>query len=224
MRKRRKLGEMLVEAGLIDRAQLASALGEQKQARGKLGSTLIRMGLVDEKDVSALLQEQLGTECVSLRSMSIPPEVTRTVRKEICEKFGILPVSSRGGTLQVATSDPTDLGALDTLGFIVGKRIKPVLALESEIEDAIARHYRGEFPQGKRYSVDFANLPDSLTLTHSGDSGEAVSGARRAKSGVRLAAAFNALVALLSEKGVITKGELMSKLTEEPGGRETASS
>lgn len=224
MRKKRKLGEMLVEAGLIDKAQLASALGEQKQAKGKLGSTLIRMGLVDEKDVSALLQKQLGMECVSLKSRSVPPEVTRTVRKDICEKFGILPLSFRGGTLEVATSDPTDLGAIDTLGFILGKRIRPVLALESEIEDAVARHYRGEFPQGRRYSVDFANLPEGLTLTHSTDNSEAPSKAPATKGGVRLSAAFNALVAILSEKGVITKAELISKIMEGPEERETASS
>lgn len=206
MRRKRKLGEILVEAGLIDKVQLASALGQQKQWGGKLGSTLIKMGMVGESELVSVLEEQLGFKCLSLEGVDVPDDVMKFVRGDIVRKFSILPLAFNRGALEVATSDPTDLEALDSLGFALGKRIKPVLALESEVKKAIERIYGGGKGGGRLHKVDRQSLPGTMEIVR-------FTKAETSKDGqVRLSQAFNALVSLLEEKGLITKQELLDRI------------
>ncbi|GAB4387803.1 MAG: hypothetical protein Kow0025_03440 [Thermodesulfovibrionales bacterium] len=206
MSRKRKLGEILVEAGIIDKTQLASALGQQRQWGGKLGSTLIKMGMVREKELVSVLEEQLGLKSVSLKDAIVPDEVMKFVRPDIVRKFGIFPLAFTRGALEVATSDPTDLEALDSLGFALGKRIKPVLALESEVRKAIQRFYGDGEGGGKVHTVDRDSLPKAMEILRFTKGESAQNGQ------IKLSQAFNALVSLLEEKGLITRRELLDRI------------
>ncbi len=138
---RKKVGDMLVEAGIINDLQRSAALGEQKQWGGKFGSILIRMGFIDEKSAAAVLERQLGQKCVTLKTKEIPANVLAMVRPNIARKYNIIPIDFNRRTLSVAISDPNDLVTIDDLSFILGMNIKPVLALEYEIKNAIAQYY-----------------------------------------------------------------------------------
>lgn len=139
---RKRLGEMLIEAGLVDDMQLAVALGQQKQWGGKLGSELVRLGFIAERELALILQEQMGIKWISLFDREIPPEALKAVPYKYAVKYLVMPVDYDGKTITLATTNPTDLNAIDTLTFVLGKRIEPVMALESDINRAIARHYR----------------------------------------------------------------------------------
>ncbi len=139
--QKKKIGEILVEGGLINEFQLSSAIGIQRQYQGKLASILINMGFVDEKAVASALEKQLGQKCLSLDDREIPQEVLNKVKPEIAKKYCIMPIEFDQKTLTVAIADPTDLKAIDELNFILGARIKPVLALEYSIKKTITRHY-----------------------------------------------------------------------------------
>ncbi len=139
---RKKLGELLMEAGLIDEMQLKAALSYQKEWGGRLGAALIRKGFIKETAMISVIEDQMGMSCIPLEKFEKPSEeVMRLVKEDIARKFGILPQKFDGRTLVAATSDPTDLKMLDDLGFLLSVRVKPVLALESDILTALNHFY-----------------------------------------------------------------------------------
>ena len=146
MSKKRKVGEMLLEAGLIDEFQLKTALNQQKQWGRPLGVTLVEMGFVCEPEVTRVLSEQLHLRIIDLDAKIVAPEVVELVPQEIASKEHCMPlaVQGEGSTkdLYVGMSDPTNLGAVDDIGFRTGYKICPVLVGDQQLETLIDRSYR----------------------------------------------------------------------------------
>jgi hypothetical protein len=138
---KKKLGDVLVEAGLIDEVQLSVALGMQKQSGLKLGSQLLKLGFVRESDLSDILRRQLGIR-LSLADRTIPPQALQSVPMDLAFKYKVMPVAFDGKTILLAMANPSDLETVDALTFQLGKRIKPVHALEWEIDGALLRFYQ----------------------------------------------------------------------------------
>lgn len=139
---KKKLGELLLDAGLIDEMQLKAALAHQKEWGGRLGAVLVRKGFIKETSMISVIEKQMGMTCLPLEAFEKPSdEVMRLVKEDIARKFGILPQKFDGRTLIALTSDPTDLKMLDDLGFLLSVRVKPVLALESDIHTALDHFY-----------------------------------------------------------------------------------
>src|SRR5207248_10299544 len=147
MPPRKRLGQLLTELGVIDEHQLQSALGHQKQWGGKLGAVLVQKGFCKEPDVVTALSKHLGMPSVKLGEQKIDPRAIGFVSKQIAEKLHVFPYdvsgTGRSEVVTIAMSDPTDLSAVDQLAFHTGKRIKPMLAGDSEIVQAIQQHYGG---------------------------------------------------------------------------------
>ena len=196
-----------MEAGLINDWQLNSALGEQKQWGGRLASVMVSMGFVDEATIASLLEKQLGESCISLDGREIAPDVLKRMKVDIAKKYGVIPIEFDAGTLVVATSDPTDLKVLDELGFILNVRVRPALALESGIKRAIARHYEGVVI-GSRIPPARAERSGKMQMANE------LPEAPVEKKEFATKSVVEALLALLMEKNVITKEEIMKKLAE----------
>src|SRR4051812_7015384 len=137
---RLRIGDMLIKAGLIDELQLQSALAQQKQWGGRLGDILVDKGFLDEMMLWRGLSKQLGVPLVSIPDTPLVPEIIAQLPREICEKHDIFPIRREDRVLTVATSDPSNVGALDDVGFRTGLKIKVVIAPAREIEWAI-RHF-----------------------------------------------------------------------------------
>lgn len=144
MAEKKKLGEMLIEAGIIDNLQLDSALGHQKNWGGRIGSILIELGFISENELAGFIEKQLHIPCVNISSLDITEKEIESVKIDIAKKYTVFPLKIEGNVISLAMMDTTDLRVVDELQFITGKRIKPFLALESEIKKAIRRHYEGE--------------------------------------------------------------------------------
>jgi Type II secretion system (T2SS), protein E, N-terminal domain len=146
---RKKLGDLLVESGVLDRLQLSSALGFQKQWGGRIGRICVELKFTDERTITDTVARQLGIPVVELAGRMIPPQVIAAVPQELCERFQLLPIglipSDRGmETVQVAMSDPTDLQVIDELTFLTGKRIEIAAATDTDVDLAIRHHFYGE--------------------------------------------------------------------------------
>ncbi len=167
MRKtKKKLGEILLEQGLIDDLQLKSALAEQKEWGGRIGSIIIKKGFVSEKDIITILEKQLGYPCFSLEGIEKPSdEVLDLIKVDTAKKYCIFPLRLEGRTIVIAISDPTDLKTLDEISFKVGFRIKPLLALESDIINAIGLHYEGKTSYGRTFTIDKEELAKKISRT-----------------------------------------------------------
>lgn len=143
---RPKVGEILVRSGLIDEAQLRAALGDQSNWGQRLGITLVKMGVIEERDLVRALAQQLQLPVVELEGKRVQPEVLELVPVEIADKHSCVPLFVKEGpagrTLFVGMDDPSDLEAIDDLGFRTGCKIQPVLVSPSDLAEAIDRFYR----------------------------------------------------------------------------------
>lgn len=146
--RRRRLGELLVAAGLLDAGQLEAALAEQRNWGGKLGRTLVELGMVDEDTMVRALSRQLNVPMVDLDRAGLPPRVVQLLRVDVAERFGVFPVGgdAEGTLLQLASADPTNAADLQEIARLTGKRLQLVVSSSSSIDRAIRRYYYGEHP------------------------------------------------------------------------------
>ncbi len=141
---KKRLGEMLIEAGVIDDPQLKAALGHQRRWGGKLGQSLVDMKLTTEAHIVEALARRFGYEVVNLRELQPSPGLEaalKLVSRDIATRNTFLPFATDTGSLSVAMSDPSNIGAVDELSFRTGKRVKVALAGDREVYDAIRRFY-----------------------------------------------------------------------------------
>ncbi len=222
---KKKLGDMLKDAGLIDDFQLQSALSHQRNWGGKLGAILIEMEFVKEEDIARLISEKLGIPYVNLFEPEVPAAVVKLIKPEIAKKYHVMPVKKEGGGLVLAMLDPLDIEAMDEIRFITGLTIKPSLVLESEIKDAIRKYYDGEEvvrKQGQAPLHQRASSGGKMEIIHGSDLSMEKASTSDASSPIlspedtaqrslvdnRLR--LDALIALLIEKELITREELVS--------------
>ncbi|WP_456264013.1 GspE/PulE/PilB domain-containing protein, partial [Corallococcus exiguus] len=144
--RKRRLGEILMDAGLLTETQLRSALAEQRKWGGRLGLTLVQMGVVDESSMVHALSRQLAIPTVNLDTHVPVPNALQALRVDIAERYTVFPIAYESGskTLTVATSDPTNVESLQELAFHSGQKLQVVVATASSIERAIRHHYHGE--------------------------------------------------------------------------------
>ncbi len=228
MAEKKKLGDVLKEAGLIDDFQLESALSHQRNWGGKLGSILVELEFVQEQDLAKALAEKLQLPYVNLFDPEIPEAITGLIKPEVAKKYQVMPVRKEGKSLLLAMSDPMDLEAMDTIRFATGCNIKPALAMGSEILDAIRKYYDHE--DIMRKSQELRKTPGKMELIH----GSELAMSKQAKADgsspilstdniaqqiqtdykVRL----DALITLLIEKEFITRDELVSMVYQKKMG------
>jgi type IV pilus assembly protein PilB len=147
---RKKLGELLVQAGLVTETNLRAALAEQRRWGGTLGRTLIEMKMLREEDLVRTLSSQLGIQAVDLDAMAIPKEVIDLVPGELAQQWSAVPFGQPMKFLDVAMADPTNLGIADELRIRTQLNIRPYLAGPKMIERAIAKYYGRGFGMYQR--------------------------------------------------------------------------
>ncbi|MCU0607709.1 MAG: Flp pilus assembly complex ATPase component TadA [Candidatus Edwardsbacteria bacterium] len=136
-----KIGDMLLKAGLISGEQLDKALAEQKSSGSRIGSILVKQGFITEDEIVQFLSKQFNVPAVNLREYKIDPTLIRLVPSQVAQKYGILPLSRLGRVLTMAVVNPNDALAIEDIRFTTGFDVKPVIASEAAIWEAIDKHY-----------------------------------------------------------------------------------
>jgi type IV pilus assembly protein PilB len=138
---RKKIGECLIQAGLITEDDLRSALAEHKRTGERVGVVLVRMNLATEKQIAKALAFQLGFPYVNLAENPPDPSAVVLIPKEVALKRVCVAVSLEKNLLTVAMSDPLLFSLVQDLEFQTGHRIKQVVATRGDIIDAIQTQY-----------------------------------------------------------------------------------
>jgi len=141
---RLRLGEILVQQGLINDGQLEQAIAAQKQQHGRIGEILIRLGFVRELDIVVALAKQLAVPYISRESGLLKPQspkILTLVPKDFAQKNFVLPLSLNENSLTCAIFDPLDLLLIDNLRKITGQDINLVLATKKDIAQATEEWY-----------------------------------------------------------------------------------
>ncbi len=143
MQIRRRLGDVLVESGLLTPQQLEQALEEQRKDTGprrRLGQVVADLGLAAERDVAKALADLLGLELIDLSRMLPAPDVVRLLPRAVAERTRVLVLDRSENGLVVAAADPTNVLALDDVKLYTRTPDLHVLvATDSQIRDQIAR-------------------------------------------------------------------------------------
>jgi type II secretory ATPase GspE/PulE/Tfp pilus assembly ATPase PilB-like protein len=140
-RRKMRIGEVLVEAGLVSTADVEAALVEQKRRKGKrLGETLIELGLLDEETLARTLADKFHLAFVNLDGVALNPQAMKEVPIELVEKYGVLPIDVDSRCLTIAIGDPLSLDALDVLRFHTKRGIEDVLVTPTQLKRYVAEH------------------------------------------------------------------------------------
>ncbi|HWJ79667.1 MAG TPA: ATPase, T2SS/T4P/T4SS family [Niallia sp.] len=137
---RKRLGDLLVEAGLLSEEQLQQAL-KDKHPDQRLGDSLLQKGYITEQQLIEVLEFQLGIPHVSLYRYPFDPKLFTIVSKEIAKRQLIIPLKKEGEKLYVAMADPMDFYTIDDLRLSTGFQIETAIATKDDILRAINKYY-----------------------------------------------------------------------------------
>nr|WP_086938844.1 GspE/PulE family protein [Thaumasiovibrio occultus] len=140
---RKRLGDLLVEEGVINEQQLTHALQSQQGTGRKLGDTLIQLGFINEDQLLTFLSEQLGIPVLDLNRFQVDVDAVQLLPEVHARRLRALVVGYSGEGLRVAMSDPADLGAQEALMAQLSEyAIDLVIATEKDLLQAFDRCYR----------------------------------------------------------------------------------
>ncbi|RMG67200.1 MAG: PilT/PilU family type 4a pilus ATPase, partial [Nitrospirae bacterium] len=135
--KKQRLGELLVEYGLITTNQLKEALRRQAQVGGQIGSILIEMGFITTDDLLNFLSKQLGVPSANLLKLEIDPEVLKLLPMDKIKTMKVLPIGVDEAGVTLAMVNPNDLITLNEVEFTLGRKVQPVVVPSAQMEAAI---------------------------------------------------------------------------------------
>jgi len=160
---RRRLGEMLIEAGLITPTQLTEALSYGRAHEVRLGTALVNLGFLAETDLESSLARQLGVEVCDVESINPSPEVLRLIPEETMRTYEVVPLALNGETLVLGMVNPNDFDAVDAVLFATGiANLERRLMTQTTLQRFLAT----------RYSA--AVMAGDLVRASQGDEGSAV--------------------------------------------------
>ena len=143
----KKIGELLVDAGLITQEQLDIALGEGRQKGKRLGNLLVEKGFATELDIAETIAYQLNIPYIDLHTAVIEPEAIKLVPEKLARKHIIIPLyTEKRNILRIAMTDPLNMEALDDIRFSTNHQCSPMVATTTDILTAINTHYHLSLP------------------------------------------------------------------------------
>jgi hypothetical protein len=212
-----KLGQLLISEGVLTAAQLEAALVEQKRSGGKLGEALLRLQLVDESLLVKMLARQHNLPVAELDGLTqVAPATLAKVPASVAHAQLLLPLELQeaGTVLVLAVTDAPRGARIEELRSLTGCWVVPRLAGRRALESAITRFY-GAGPVPRPTPAGRPAAREARALAVPVRSSEPVGASASAAPALRLGSpeAMQAIAELLIEKGVLTREELLAKLS-----------
>ncbi len=142
-----RLATILVKANVIDELQLRSAMAKLGNWGGRLPKILADLGFAEEDEVMAVIGKATGHPVSHLGTVHKDAGALGKLDPKFCDEHCVFPVSLRDRTMSLAMVDPSELDVIDAVKVRAGVRVQALLASETEIRNAIAKHYRGQEPK-----------------------------------------------------------------------------
>lgn len=141
--KRKRLGDLLVESGLITEGQLQDALKNKKDGQ-KLGDALVEFGFITEQQLIEVLEFQLGIPHITLHRYPVDTSLLNIVSRDFALRNILMPLKREGNSIYVAMADPMDYFAIDDLRMATGYNIETAIATKEEVLLTINKHYKSD--------------------------------------------------------------------------------
>jgi len=143
-KQRKRISDILMEAGLITQHQLDHALMLQKSKHKRIGKILVELGYVTEIQIAEALAKQLGLPFVDCTKHRLTPELRNLIPWEMVQKKLVLPLELDGRSLTLAMADPLDYETIGEITFITDLNIKHAVACETNLTEAIEKNFGAE--------------------------------------------------------------------------------
>lgn len=156
--QRLRLGQLLLGRGWISGEQLLRAVQSQRAVGGRIGTCLLEMNAVSEDRLLDALADQLGVPPIRIDQLrTIAPEVLRLVPSAFAVRYHAVPFAATSGEVSLAALDVDHLSQLDDIAFCSDKRVRPHIANEARLFEALERYYGVECPQRYGHLLDRLN-------------------------------------------------------------------
>lgn len=136
-----RLGDLLLQQGLITEDQLALALEQQKKVKLRLGRILVNNGFVTEESISESLAKQLGIRYINLKDFHLKLDLVRTLPEDKARRFQAIVLEEANNSLLVGMSDPTDLNGADEISRILNRAVDVAVVTEGQLLESLERSY-----------------------------------------------------------------------------------
>ncbi len=139
---KKKLGELLIERGVINRKQLQHALEMQKIKGGLIGQVLVSLKYATEEAIAQALTAQYGFPYLPLDNYDIDSEIVKIVPKNVATQFCLIPVDKIGNNLTIAMSNPLNNLAIEDIELVSGLCVQIFVSTATDIKNAINKYYK----------------------------------------------------------------------------------
>jgi len=137
-----RLGEILINQGMINSEQLKKALEIQKiDSKKKIGEILVSQGAINRKQLLQALQHVYEAEYIELEDVILDPEIVSIIPKRIAVRYKIIPLSKENNTLTIAMANPLDINTIDYIKEYTKMDVNPKFASEDDINNALSSYY-----------------------------------------------------------------------------------
>jgi len=138
----KRLGEVLLERGVITRKELEQALAHQQQHGGLIGQVLIKLGFTTEEEVALALTAQYGFPYLPLDNYEIDTGLTSVVSEDVARQYCLIPIDRIGNALTLAMADPSNVKAIEQIELITKCVVQAFVSTPSDILKAIDKYYK----------------------------------------------------------------------------------
>ncbi len=139
---KRRLGEQLIDDGLITQDQLEKALAESKESKTPVGSALVKLGFITLEQLKAALADQQGVNYVTEKELTISDNVISLLPEEFIRFNKVVPIETDGKNIQVGMVDPNNKRALNDIIYLTGLSPKPMILTHIEFEKCIENYFK----------------------------------------------------------------------------------
>lgn len=138
----KQLGELLLDRGIINQAQLDQGLAFQREKGGLIGEILVEMGFVKEDDIAQSLTAQYGFPYLPLSNYDVNTDITSIIPGRVARQYLLVPIDKIGNNLTLAMSNPLNVQAVEDVELLSGCSVQTFVSTSSDIKKAIEKYYK----------------------------------------------------------------------------------
>ncbi|MFA5085043.1 MAG: hypothetical protein WC482_01605 [Candidatus Omnitrophota bacterium] len=137
----KQLGELLIEKGIINQAQLDKALKVQKDKGGLIGQIFVMLGYVKEEEIAQALTVQYGFPYLPLESYEISADMIKLIPENVAKQYNLIAIDKIGNLLTISMSNPLNIQAIEDVEMLSGCNVQVFISTMTDISNAIKKYY-----------------------------------------------------------------------------------
>ena len=137
----KQLGELLIEKGIINQAQLDKALKIQKEKGGLIGQIFVMLGYVKEEEIAQVLTVQYGFPYLPLESYEISADMIKLIPENVAKQYNLIAIDKIGNLLTISRSNPLNIQAAEDIEMLSGCKVQVFISTMTDINNAIKKYY-----------------------------------------------------------------------------------